>query len=276
MYKTLLVPVDGRSRSARSLGMAAKLASAFDAHVVGLFVKPSAHVPSYALAEGESASLRAQMRERIEALAQEARAQFDAGVKAGGIARHEWRVAEGDAAETVALHARYADLVVLNQTDPAAQDKAHFADQLLMSVSRPVLIAPYVGEIAGAAQNIMACWNATPEAARALTDALPLLQRARKVTILSIKPRGSPQGHGESAGSDIALFLARHGVRAEASSAAAADVDVGNLILSRAFDLGADLIVMGAYGHSRLREMVLGGATRTLLASMTVPVLMSH
>ena len=276
MYKTLLVPVDGRSRSARSLGMAAKLASAFDAHVVGLFVKPSAHVPSYALAEGESETMRALMRERVDALAQEARAQFDAGVKAGGIARHEWRVAEGDAAETVALHARYADLVVLNQTDPAAEEKAHFADQLLMSVSRPVLIAPYVGEIAGAAQNIMACWNATPEAARALTDALPLLQRARKVTILSIKPRGSPQGHGESAGSDIALFLARHGVRAEASSAAAADVDVGNLILSRAFDLGADLIVMGAYGHSRLREMVLGGATRTLLASMTVPVLMSH
>ena len=276
MYKTLLVPVDGRSRSARSLGMAAKLASAFDAHVVGLFVKPSAHVPSYALAEGESETMRALMRERVDALAQEARAQFDAGVKAGGIARHEWRVAEGDAAETVALHARYADLVVVNQTDPAAEEKAHFADQLLMSVSRPVLIAPYVGEIAGAAQNIMACWNATPEAARALTDALPRLQRARKVTILSIKPRGSPQGHGESAGSDIALFLARHGVRAEASSAAAADVDVGNLILSRAFDLGADLIVMGAYGHSRLREMVLGGATRTLLASMTVPVLMSH
>ena len=276
MYKTLLVPVDGRSRSARSLGMAAKLAGPFDAHVVGLFVKPSAHLPSYVLAEGGEEALRESTRKRIDALAQEARAQFDAGVKAGGIARHEWRVAEGDAAETVALHARYADLVVVNQTDSADDDRAHFADKLLMSVSRPVLIVPYVGEIAGAAQNVMACWNATAEAARALTDALPLLQRARKVTVLSVKPRGSPQGHGESAGSDIALYLARHGVRAETASTAAADVDVGNLILSRAFDLGADLIVMGAYGHSRLREMVLGGATRTVLSSMTAPVLMSH
>lgn len=276
MYKTLLVPVDGRSRSARSLEMAAKLASAFDAHVVGLFVKPSSYVPSYVAGEGEADTMRTLMRKRIDALAQEARAQFDAGVKAGGVARPEWRLAEGPDVEAVTLHARYADLVVVNQTDPAAEDKAHFADRMLLSVGRPVLAVPYVGEFKADAHSIMVCWSATREAARAVSDALPLLQRARKVTVLSVNPERSPQGHGESPGSDIALFLARHGVRAETSHTAAKDVDVGNLILSRAYDMGADLIVMGAYGHLRMQEIILGGATRTVLASMTMPVLMSH
>jgi nucleotide-binding universal stress UspA family protein len=143
-------------------------------------------------------------------------------------------------------------------------------------VGRPVLVVPYVGELKDVAQNVMVCWSATREAARAVTDALPLLQRAQKVTVLSANPRGSAQGHGESPGSDIALYLARHGVRAEASRTAAQDVDVGNLILSCAFDAGAGLIVMGAYGHSRVREIVLGGTTRTVLSSMTGPVLLSH
>jgi len=147
---------------------------------------------------------------------------------------------------------------------------------VMLSVGRPVLVGPYVGEFKALAEHVLLCWNAAREAARALTDALPLLQRAKKVTILSANPEQTPSGHGEAPGSDIALYLARHGVRAEASRAVSKEVDIGSLILSRAFDVGADMIVMGAYGHSRVREIVLGGATRTVLASMTVPVLMSH
>jgi nucleotide-binding universal stress UspA family protein len=139
-----------------------------------------------------------------------------------------------------------------------------------------MLIVPYVGEIKSFAQDILVCWNASREAARAVTDALPLLQRAKRVIVLSVDGNASPGGHGESPGSDIALYLARHGVRAEAARTGSGGLDIGSVILSRAFDYSVDLIVMGAYGHSRVREIVLGGATRSLLKSMTVPVLMSH
>ena len=276
MYKTLLVPVDGRSRSARSMEFAGKLAGAFDAHVVGLYVKPSAYVPSTARGDGETERMRELQLKMIARLSAEARAQFEAGVKAAGIAQPEWRTADGDPAEAVALHARYADLVVVNQTDPGSDDKSHFADRVLLSVGRPVLVVPYTGELKAGAEHVLVCWNAGREAARAVSDALPFLQRARKVTILSLNPRAGAGEHGEAPGADVALYLARHGVRAETSLAVAKDVDAGNMLLSRAFDLSADLLVMGAYGHSRLRELVLGGATRTVLSSMTLPVLMSH
>lgn len=276
MYKTLLVPVDGRSRSTRSLELACRIARTFDSHLVGLFVKPTTYVPSAVRAEGGEKLLQELQLEMAAALAGEARARFDSVMKPAGMARAEWRTVEGERAEAVALHARYADLVIINQTDPNAGDATHFADTVLLAVGRPVLLVPYAGEIGDLAQNVLVCWNASREASRAVTDALPLLKRAAKVTVLSVNGRATPEGHGDSPGSDIALYLARHGVNAEASQTGSGSVDIGNVILSRAFDLGADLIVMGAYGHSRVREIVLGGVTRVLLESMTVPVLMSH
>lgn len=276
MYKTLLVPVDERGKSARGLELACRIANTFEAHLVGLFVEPSAYVPSAARAEGAEKLLRELQQKTAASLADEARARFDAVVKPAGMPRTEWRTVEGERAAAVALHARYADLVVINQTDPNAPDATHFADAMLLSVGRPVLLVPYAGEIRKFAQNVLVCWNASREASRAVTDALPLLTRAANVTVLSVDGFATGSGHGESPGADIALYLARHGVKAEVSRTSAASVDVGNVILSRAFDMSADLIVMGAYGHSRVREIVLGGATRTLLQSMTVPVLMSH
>ena len=276
MYKTLLVPVDGRSRSARSVELACRIAGTFDAHVIGLFLRPSTYIPSPVRAEGGAELLQELQDKMIRQLTEGAKMQFDAGVKASGTDRAEWRTAEGDRAEAVALHARYADLVIVNQTDPNAADASHFADSMLLSVGRPVLLVPYTGEYKSFGQNVLVCWNASREAARAVTDALPLLTRAAKVTVMSVDGRDSPAGHGESPGADIALYLARHGVKTEAARTESGDVDIGNVILSRAFDAGADLIVMGGYGHSRVREIVLGGATRTVLRSMTVPVLMSH
>ena len=276
MYKTLLVPVDGRSRSARSLEIAGRIAGAWEAHVVGLYVAHTPYVPSSArIGLGNELVAEYQAKARAEHAAA-ARARFDAGVKAAGISGAEWRTEEGDLALTLALHARYADLVVVNQTDPEDGSRANFADEVVLALGRPMLIVPYVGEIKTFAQTILVCWNATREAARAVTDALPFLQRAAQVIVLSVDGDASPGGHGESPGSDIALYLARHGVRAEAAVTGSGGLDIGSVILSRAFDYGADLIVMGAYGHSRVREIVLGGATRSVLKSMTVPVLMSH
>ena len=119
-------------------------------------------------------------------------------------------------------------------------------------------------------------WNATAEAARALNDALPILQLARKVTVLSINPRRGIRGDGDVPAVDIALHLARHAIHAEAAHTVAKDIPEGDALLSYAADIGADLLVCGMSGHSRMREMVFGGVTRSLLTEMTIPVFMAH
>ena len=121
---------------------------------------------------------------------------------------------------------------------------------------------------------MLVAWNASREATRALTDSIPLLREAETVHVIAFDPAAAP--HGEVPGADIGLYLARHGIKVTVSQQTAPDVDVGNQLLSRAADLNADLIVMGAWGHSRLHELVMGGVTQTILRSMTVPVLMSH
>lgn len=274
VYKTLLVPVDARKRSQRSVEVACRLAARFDSHVIGLFVQPTYNIPPELGAYGPTVPV-ALIEEKMGEVAQAARAIFDSTASASAGCSLEWRTGKGDPATVVATHARYADLVIINQTDPD-EGRSHFTDTMMLSVGRPVLMVPYVGDLDCIADRILVCWNASHEAARAITDALPLLQRAGKVTVMSIDAQASEMGHGEQPGADIALFLARHGVRAEVMQTVSGGTNDGDIILSTAADEGIDLIVMGAYGHTRLREMILGGATRTVLQSMTVPVLMSH
>lgn len=273
MYKTLLAPVDGRSRSLRSLAVAGALANRWDAHLVGLFVQPNVQIPSYARAEGSAVMIEELQRKMVAELAAQAKGRFDEGVKASGAARTEWRVERGEADAVLARHARAADLVIVNQTDPDDEVGSGFADAILLSVGRPVLVVPYVGEAVVKGEHVLVCWDGGRAAARAASDALPILREARKVTVLTVNTAAGPR---EVPGADIALYLARHGVKSEAARTPAGGLDPGNVILSRAFDYGVDLIVMGAYGHSRVREILLGGATRAILRQMTVPVLMSH
>jgi nucleotide-binding universal stress UspA family protein len=140
-------------------------------------------------------------------------------------------------------------------------------------VGRPVLVVPRYGTFPTIGERVLVAWNGAREAVRAVNDALPLLQRAQLVTVLSIDP--SDADH-RIPSADITLHLARHGVTAVAAQTRGTDLLVADILLSYAADLGADLIVSGAYGHTRLRELVLGGMTRHLLQTMTVPVLMSH
>jgi nucleotide-binding universal stress UspA family protein len=276
MYKSILVPVDGRERSKRSIGLACRMAATFDSHLVGLYVQSPPNVPAAARLVGAGKMLEDLQRKVIAELAESARKRFEKGVNAAGPVRTEWRTTEGERAEVIALHARYADLVIVNQTDPGAVGASNFVDAVILSVGRPMLVVPFAGEFTEVGRNVVLCWDASREAARALTDALPLLVRAAKVTILTVDASASRMGHGELPGADIALYLARHGVKAEVARITADNGGIGEAILSRAFDLGTDLIVMGAYGHSRVRQVVLGGVTRTILRSMTVPVLLSH
>jgi nucleotide-binding universal stress UspA family protein len=144
----------------------------------------------------------------------------------------------------------------------------------LFGSGRPILIVPYIQKAPLTLGRVMACWDGSRSAARAIADALPLLARAKAVEIFTVT--GEAGKSSEVEGADLAHHLARHGLKVEVERQVARDIDVASVILSHAADRSADLIVMGGYGHSRLREFVLGGATRGILASMTVPVLMSH
>ncbi len=274
-YKTILVHIDSGKRCPARVEVAIRLAQQHDAHLVALHAIAPFEPPGYVMAEMGPAIIEAQRAVAAKELAR-TEAEFNKKVSAAGLRNAEWRSAVDDLVDAVTLHARYADLVVIGQTE--ASDDSHvptdFPERLVLAAGRPVLILPTVGKFATIGKRILIAWNPSREATRAVTDAIPLLQRADNVHVMAVNPKAGE--HGSVPGADIGLYLARHGVRVDVKTDHGAEIDVGNELLSRAADLDADLIVMGGYGHSRLKEWVLGGATRTILASMTAPVLMSH
>jgi nucleotide-binding universal stress UspA family protein len=276
-YKSILVHVDETARCAVRLDLAFELAQAFGAHVVALALTPEPSVPqSMAIAYGLEL---AQVHERaIREALDPVKEAFSQRAQRAGVSS-EWRESRGEPVAAAALHARYADLLIVGQSDPGdarSEPVRGFLEHLLLGAGKPMLVVPYAGSFKSVGSKVLVAWNASRESTRAVTDALPLLERAKSVAVLVIDPQEAPGIHGDTPGADIALYLARHGVKAEARPTPSGKVDVGDVILSRASDIGADLIVMGAWGHSRMRELVMGGATRTLLEQMTVPVLLSH
>jgi nucleotide-binding universal stress UspA family protein len=185
-------------------------------------------------------------------------------------------VTQGGIAEQLASQARCVDLAIVGQLDPDHPPFGSAApppEQIVLSSGRPVLIVPYAARFQGIGDRVLLAWNGSREAARAVNDALPFLVKASSVTVLTVKPEAA---RAETPNVDIVSHLARHGVQAEAAHTGATDIGVGVALLNHATEVCADLMVMGAYGHSRLRELVLGGATRSVLRRMTVPVLMSY
>lgn len=274
-YKTILVHLDNGKRVATRLDAGIRLARQFDAHLVGLYALTAVTLPSYVLAEGGPIIAMQQQKNALEQAAR-AESQFRATIDKAGMSGAEWRRSAADALDGCTLHARYADLVVIGQADfsDSSDVEPEFPELFVLSAGRPVLVVPYAGKFPTIGERILIGWNAGREATRAITDALPLLRLAKVVDVIAFNPDGD--AHGEVPGADVGLYLARHGVKVKVSHHRANDVDVGNQMLSRAADLGTDLIVMGAWGHSRVKELILGGVTRTLLETMTVPVLMSH
>jgi len=250
-YKTILVHLDDGKRCPGRLELAIRLAKRFDAHLVGLHARAIEY-------------------------AAEAEKKFRRAVARGGVSGADWRSSFDDVLQAVTLHARYADLVLIGQPESEGGSGVDpgFAHRLVLTAGRPVLVMPYAGKFETVGKRVLLAWNASREATRATTDALPFLQAADQVIVSPVKPDRA--AHGDAPGADIGLYLTRHGVRVEVAAIEATDLDAGNALLSRAPDLSIDLIVMGAYGHSRVSELILGGVTRTMLESMTVPVLMSH
>ena len=274
-YRTFLVHVDNGKYCPARLEMAINLAKRYNAHLVGLHALTAVRLPAYAIAEAGATLIEAQKAVAREQ-ASRAESLFLKATGGAGLTSVEWRVSTDDAVDATILHARYADMVVLGH--PRERDgsgvEMDFPERVVLSAGRPVLMVPYAGKFEGVGKRVLVAWNASREATRALTDAIPLLREAEQVHVVAFNPEGT--AHGAVPGADIGLYLARHNVPVEVSYHRADDIDVGNQLLSRVADLGVDLIVMGAYGHSRLRELVMGGATRTILESMTAPVLLSH
>ncbi|KLK89684.1 hypothetical protein AA309_30070 [Microvirga vignae] len=180
----------------------------------------------------------------------------------------------GDLGREVSRLARYFDAIVLGQPNPERPDTSDLVEPVLFGSGRPALIVPYI-HVPPQLRTVLVAWDEGRPAARAVADALPLLQMADQVKVVTVSNPHSRGGSHASA-EIMARHLARHGIQAEVKTLTRGDLDIANTLVSYAADESADLIVMGAYGHSRLREMVLGGTTRTILASMTVPVLMAH
>jgi nucleotide-binding universal stress UspA family protein len=191
----------------------------------------------------------------------------------------EWRSINSEAHDPSAVvldHGRACDLIVASQTDPTWEGSRHldFPERLAIESGRPVLVVPASGRFPGMPQRIMIAWNNRREAARAVFDALPLLQAGEAVTLLTVDDAKGRTGALPD--TEIAACLARHGIRLTASRVAAEEWTVGEEIRVRAADMRADLVVMGAYGHSRFREYAFGGVTRHMSGNMTIPILLSH
>jgi nucleotide-binding universal stress UspA family protein len=276
-YKTILVHVDESPQWPERFEVAARLAADFRAHLVGLCLLRKPELPGY-IRSAEIAEMIAERARDAETRVKKSRDMLLERLSRQGLSG-ECRIVEGEPQDLASVHGRYADLLVISQADPGAPNAAEAMrdiQSVIFAAGRPLLIVPYVGKAKTLGTHVLVAWNASREATRAVTDALPLLQRADKVTVMVVRPRSDAKAHGDVPGADIAAYLARHGVKVEVSAEEGEGIEVGELILSRVADLGVDLLVMGAYSHSRLREWILGGATRTMLESMTVPVLLAH
>jgi nucleotide-binding universal stress UspA family protein len=279
-YKDLLVVLDSDKASRGRMELAAALAERYAAHLVGLYPLPIPEAPRH-FGYYDPALLDPffrELREKAREVCDKEREAFEHAASLRALSA-EWRVAEAAAESDPALHARYVDLTILGQLDPDGGDSELVRprpEHVTLASGRPILVVPYAGHFETVGRRVLIGWNATREATRAVNDAMPLLIEADVVTVLTIDAREGPDGHGELPGADISLHLARHGVKAAVERTVSAGIPAGDVLLSRAADLGADLLVIGAYGHSRMRELLLGGATRSILQSMTLPVLMSH
>jgi nucleotide-binding universal stress UspA family protein len=271
--KDLLVCLDPHPSVDARIKLAVALAQRDGAHLVGLHIVPPGPMPAYYTPETVEIS-RSLRKKAADSFKRTVGRRFNDTLRREGL-QGELRIEEGEVAEDATLHARYADLAVLGQPDPDRElDSAVPPDHVVLYSGRPVLVVPYIGYSGTVGEHVIVAWNAGREAARAVNDALPLLAHAKVVRVLAINPERAGT-HGEEVGADVALHLARHGVKADVS-VLASEIGEADMLLSQAADFGADLIVMGAYGHSRARELILGGMTRHLLHHMTVPVFMSH
>jgi nucleotide-binding universal stress UspA family protein len=284
VIRDILVSVDASEAGEGRLRLALSLARGRRARLTALFILPMPRdipptiglgpISPTAPAWPEVPAAAPHDPERAEAL----EALFRGELRSGGIEGEWYLLGEYDLADFVG-YANAADLTILGQqpSEAPAEGAAGFApDAVVVEVGRPVLVVPAFGSFTTVGRRALVAWDGSREAARALGDALPLVEGAEAVTVLYVGARESELEEARPALDRIVHHLQRHSLKARWEEAPRGDIAVADLLLSRAADLGADLIVAGAYHHSPLREALLGGVSRGLLRHMTVPVLMAH
>jgi nucleotide-binding universal stress UspA family protein len=272
--KTLMVHLDDSTRCDARIEFALELARQYDAHLIGAYVVCQELTRPIFL-HGNGGWVGSLEARRDNNLKRAYRGFHAAAERAGRTV--EWRVPEGPVVEAAVLNARHADLLVLGQYDPedtGSYVANHFVEDVVMSSGRPAIVLPIAGSVRAVAQNVLIAWDGSRESARAVADALPVIRHAKFVTVVTVT---SGPSSGEPAGLEVAAWLERQDIHASfATIAGVPGVSTGALLLNMLSDRHVDLLVMGAYGHARVQERLLGGVTRTMFQSTTVPVLMSH
>lgn len=279
-YKDILVYLDDSEACEKRIQAAIELARSHDAHLTGLALDAGITMAAYMEVHVPD-DILAQMRKREHARAELVADAFRKSIERAGINSdcHIVKTTDVDAARTIAEMARYADLIVLGQVDDRKSQPlggTRLPEDVILAAGRPVLMVPYIGAGKTLGENVLIAWNPGRESARAVSDALPLLKQAKSVTVLSVNPVVGRGAHGERPGADIGRHLARHNIKITVDTVNTDQISVADAILAYVSDNAVDTIVMGAYGRSRLREIVLGGVTHELLQHMPVPLFMSH
>ena len=276
MIKDLVVSLSvGASRDAAG-PYAISVAETFGAHVAGIAFSYEPVIPPTIMGTIPASFVESQ-REENDRAANDARAKFDEAARRAGVSSESRTLSASLAgsADRFATIARRFDLAVVGQAEPdRAAPEELIVENALFSSGRPVLVVPYIQKAELTLDRVMVCWDASRNAARAIADAMPFLKRARVIDVVIVASELIKSD--EIPGADIGQHLARHDLKVEVRRIVSPDTDVASTILSHAADTSADFIVMGGYGHSRLREFILGGATRGMLSAMTLPTLMSH
>ncbi len=275
VLKDILTIVD-LSGSQPAAKYALDLAANNDAHVTGLSIAFEPVVPAFAAAPMPVDYLQAAHEQAVGA-AKDAQKAFDELARLAAV-KCESRVADvltGGPLESILQHCRTTDMVVIGQTNPDAAEPMRelLIETILFESGVPVLLVPYIGVAQAKANNVLIGWDGSSTATRAVHAALPLLQKADKITVLLVEKQA--RGEGQP-GAEIATYLARHDLDVTIDVVTNPQTGIADTLLNYVSDNGNDLVVMGGYGHSRMREFLFGGATREILQSMTVPVLMAH
>lgn len=274
MYKTILLHVDESPGFDARLRAATALSDAYEAHLIGAAATGMSW-PAYAMLTGWSEVAPGDEFESLRASGHRSLEQFAKRARQLGVTSLDMRLVEDENRDALLLQSRYADLVVVSQDDPDNGTSRGLPQYLALHGPRPVLTVPHGYAGKPITDNIVVGWDGSVPALRAIDCSLPLLTRARIVRLALINPEREVGLHGEDPGTDMALYLARHGVPVEVV-VERTRASAGDTLLQLAQDHGAGLLVSGAFGHSRYREIVLGGVTHTLLERARLPVLFAH
>jgi len=278
-FKSILVHLDDSDRCAARVNLAAQLAGTHGSHLIGLLPTGlyESLVPADVIPTGVTDDI-AEVAERLRRRADSIDDAFRALMSGQGRLSYEVRRVDGSALASIVDHGRTSDLIVLGQDEPSRASGAPpqgLVPPVMLEAGRPVLVVPYAGRFETAGKTILVAWDGSRESAVAMRMALPFLSKADQVALVSFSGAEEPADPARLLVAEMSQWLQRHDILATAEQRVT-EIDISDALLSHAADMGADLIVMGGYGHSRLRELILGGVTRQVLASMTVPVLMAH